>query len=460
MAGERKWYASTRTWIAAVGASAVLAVAVIGWILVPNLYGGVLTESARVQAIVTTRASVLAALAGLGALVTISINYRNSHINAQALATTQETFRITERGHLTERYTRAIEQLGSERDAVRLGGIYSLEQLAVDSTRNGDQATVVEVLSAFVRVHRPLGHSAADDEAARLGLERAEESESLDVESKSMGRSGPDTALSDAFPIDVQAAVTVLGRLPTRLEVPRADLTGANLSNADLSDATLAGATIVGADLTRAKLTGADLRGADLSQANLTEATLNGVNLVAANLTLATLDSADLTNANLTCATLASARLFEAVLFSTDFSGAILSDSVLTAANLTGATLTAARLVDADVADATLTGSILRDAQCARADFAYARLRTATLTGANLTGAVLTGARLTGANLTGAILAGAHLNGADLTSTDLADADFSGADLTSAKLSGANLSRTDTACSIGLEIEESPRPLP
>lgn len=35
-------------------------------------------EAIRSQAIVTTRASVLAAVAGLGTLVTIGINYRNS----------------------------------------------------------------------------------------------------------------------------------------------------------------------------------------------------------------------------------------------------------------------------------------------------------------------------------------------------------------------------------------------
>jgi hypothetical protein len=82
---------------------------------------------------VTTRASVLAALAGLGALVTITINLRNSNtqlhnantalrnaeVAAQTLATTQDTFQNTQRGHLTGRYTAAIEQLG-DKDSIAI----------------------------------------------------------------------------------------------------------------------------------------------------------------------------------------------------------------------------------------------------------------------------------------------------------------------------------------------------
>jgi hypothetical protein len=52
---------------------------------------------------------------------------------------------------VTERYTRAIEQLGSDKIDIRLGGIYSLERIATDSTR--DHPTIMEVLTAFIREH-------------------------------------------------------------------------------------------------------------------------------------------------------------------------------------------------------------------------------------------------------------------------------------------------------------------
>ena len=52
---------------------------------------------------------------------------------------------------MTDRYTKAIEQLGSDKLDVRIGGIYALERIARDSAR--DHPTVIEVLAAFVREH-------------------------------------------------------------------------------------------------------------------------------------------------------------------------------------------------------------------------------------------------------------------------------------------------------------------
>jgi hypothetical protein len=57
---------------------------------------------------------------------------------------------------------------------------------------------------------------------------------------------------------------------------PLADLSGANLSSADLSGADLYGANLSGADLSGADLYGANLSGADLSGADLYGANLSG----------------------------------------------------------------------------------------------------------------------------------------------------------------------------------------
>ena len=56
---------------------------------------------------------------------------------------------LLRRGQVTDRYTKAVEQLGSDKLAVRIGGIYALERVARDSER--DYPTVIEVLTAFVR---------------------------------------------------------------------------------------------------------------------------------------------------------------------------------------------------------------------------------------------------------------------------------------------------------------------
>ena len=58
-----------------------------------------------------------------------------------------------------------------------------------------------------------------------------------------------------------------------------ADLRGFNLSGADLSRANLRGANLIGSNLSGANLSGANLRGADLRGANLSGANLSGADL-------------------------------------------------------------------------------------------------------------------------------------------------------------------------------------
>jgi hypothetical protein len=82
-----------------------------------------------------------------------------------------------------------------------------------------------------------------------------------------------------------------------------ADLRGADLYSANLRDADLIGANLIGANLSRANLSRAYLIGANLSRANLSGAYLIGANLsgaylIGANLSRANLSGADLWGAN------------------------------------------------------------------------------------------------------------------------------------------------------------------
>ena len=45
----------------------------------------------------------------------------------------RRTYELTEQGQVTDRYTKAIEQLGSDKLDVTIGGIYALERIARDS---------------------------------------------------------------------------------------------------------------------------------------------------------------------------------------------------------------------------------------------------------------------------------------------------------------------------------------
>ena len=105
------------------------------------------------------------------------------------------------------------------------------------------------------------------------------------------------------------------------------DLSGANLSEANLSKINLSEACLIGADLNLADLIGADLSLANLIGTKLIGAHLRNANLIGAYLRNANLIGADLQNANLTGANLCGV----------DLTGANLMGANLTGVDLTGA---------------------------------------------------------------------------------------------------------------------------
>jgi hypothetical protein len=50
----------------------------------------------------------------------------------------REDLEIAREGQVTERFTKAIEQLGNERTCIRPGAIYSLERIMKDSPKSQD----------------------------------------------------------------------------------------------------------------------------------------------------------------------------------------------------------------------------------------------------------------------------------------------------------------------------------
>jgi hypothetical protein len=137
----QKWWslAWRARWWAALGILFVL----VWWQVPPLLYrgsGG--SADARLKAITDTRTALFAGLVGLGALLTFWLNSQVVRISARTLDVTKE-------GQITERFTKAIEQLGSDKLAMRVGAIYALERIAKDSEL--DHQTIVDVLSAFIR---------------------------------------------------------------------------------------------------------------------------------------------------------------------------------------------------------------------------------------------------------------------------------------------------------------------
>jgi uncharacterized protein YjbI with pentapeptide repeats len=208
-------------------------------------------------------------------------------------------------GQITDRFTKAIDQLASDKLAARLGGIYALERISKDSPE--DFWTVVEVLTAFIREQAPLTRSSR--------LENTE------------------LSLQEKLRADIQAALTVLGRRS------HFDRHGQNGPYMELSGTDLARAFLPSAHLERSNLEGVDLRNAVLAYARLNGAILRKANLEGADLFAAHLYGTDLREANLRGAHLNLTQLKNAVL-----AGAHLEEAILHGTNLSGTDLANANL--------------------------------------------------------------------------------------------------------------------
>ncbi|MFF4195187.1 pentapeptide repeat-containing protein [Nonomuraea sp. NPDC001831] len=234
---------------------------------------------------------------------------------AGSLVYTSRSLETAQEGQITDRYTKAIEQLGSKKIDVRLGAIYALQRLAQDSER--DRETIANVMAAYVREHDP--------------------------KPKAKPPAQPKT--------DVQAALTVLSRADRQPDAEAADW--------DYCICNLARIRVPGADLVWAHLNGADLREADLRETDLRGAYLNGADLIEANLREADLSRADLSRADLIEADLSRAYLIGTGLSWADLRGADLRGAILNRADLRWADLREADLRGADLRGADLRGAKL-----------------------------------------------------------------------------------------------------
>ena len=92
---------------------------------------------------------VVLVVQGIGVIVVQGIGVIGILFGLRFTWLRERTVQIAQEGQITERFARAIGQLGDTKLEVRLGGIYALERIARDSTR--DHWTIMEVLTAYVR---------------------------------------------------------------------------------------------------------------------------------------------------------------------------------------------------------------------------------------------------------------------------------------------------------------------
>lgn len=302
----------------------------------------------------SNRVTIAQIVGGLALLSGLYFTYLN-------VRTAQDNLRITEEGKLTERFSKAVELLGSDKLDVRLGGIYALERIARDSQK--DHWAVMEVLTAFVREnsHRKLVAEIDQEQKNAVTTDRGK-----DVSEAENGKPRE----------DIHAIITVIGKREWRatekqslnlqglylskfnlsgLDLSNANLSETNLSRTNLSRTILSGTNLCEADLFSADLFSADLRNANLSEANLSEANLNEADLSGADLSESSLLKSKLINTNLKSAILYKANLSRANLDRANLYSANLREAYLSWTNLSGANLYSANLSEANLYSANLS---------------------------------------------------------------------------------------------------------
>jgi len=307
--------------------SAVILAVLLLILLPPFMTAHVKTEALRLHFLAENEArKTLAQI--IGGFVIIA----GAYLGFRRVQAAEKNVQVMQEGQITERFTRAVDQLGSDKIQIRLGGIYALERIAKDSEK--DHWTIMEILTAYIRENANLANYVREQvnqpRQLSIGLEKEEQVEDHK---------------ENAFPkpsVDIQAALTVIGRRKLahededtpRLDIRATDLRGANLEEAHLEQARLEGTHLERAALEEAHLEGARLKYSHLEGADLTRAHLEEADLFAAHLEGADLSGAYLKQAQLQGAHLERADLLAADLEGADLSGAYLKGTSLQQAHL------------------------------------------------------------------------------------------------------------------------------
>lgn len=401
------------------------------------------------------------------------------------VATTERQTRTAEQGHMTDRISKAVEQLGAEKTVkkivtgedgkpttqetsepnleVRIGGLLSLERIAQDSTAydNGrDHVRVMEIICAYVRNNAPA--SMAKD--FPLGpLEDLPDDATAEQRATRRGylelRGHKGSNLTDFFRSldgpreDIMLALCIIERRSDRQRLIEAAHGQEGVHEADWvfaqpcpdlpdppTDEPYGKGQIEGFmkqlqewSRTMAGYGGyrPDLRSTCLQRSDLSGFRLAGVRL----------DGARIEGANLIRARLEGAILNDVRLDGSDLGGTQLGGGRISQASLEGAVLMSANLAGASLGETRLEGADMRWAQLANASLISAKLERADLWQTGLASAEFMWARLEGADLEEAHMAWLSFWEArfdantNLRGADLSEVIFRGVDLSSVAIS-------------------------
>ncbi|CAO5185858.1 hypothetical protein FAIPA1_50141 [Frankia sp. AiPs1] len=313
-----------------------------------DLAGAHVNPQDRLDAVSKVRTTFLQAVGGVVVFFGAYATWRQLQIGRDGLAATREA-------HVTDRFSRAVDQLGSDKLDVRIGGIHTLWRIGDHSTR--DREAIISIMAAYVRTHLPWPPPAGALPAA-------------------------DTHINAVPPLetraaDTQIALTAMGVLCQERQPEWLNLSSTDLRRADCDGLWLQGiifdrscmeaASVFQVNLTRASLAGVNLRHAALGTSILRQtrcvgADLRGARLVETDLSHADFSDADLREANLRKARVSSTCFLRADLRLADLRGIDLSDADLREAKLNGALVSASTTwpagFDTGLAGVTLTDDL------------------------------------------------------------------------------------------------------
>ena len=363
--------------------------------------------------------------------------------------TTERQTRTAEQGHMTDRISKAIEQLGAEKSVkkdgtetsvpnieVRVGGLLSLERISQDSVtydKGRDHVRVMEILCAYIRNNAPARDAQPLPVDALAALEEDASEDDLAAYLKEI-ETRTETIREWARKLpkpreDIQIALAIIDRRDAEQRLYEARWGKDALPDAEwVFDApcpTLPDTEEAITDGTLKKF-----RTTLVEWQNRIEnykgyrPDLRGTNL----------QSADLSHLNLAGIKFEGAQMQGVVSWQTQLQGAS-----LVGAQLQGTFLWEVQLQGADLWDAQLQGANLKSAQLQGAKIWNAQLQGAKIWNAQLQWADLSGAQMQGANLRSAKLQGADLSGAQMSSAT----SFSTATLRGAALSEVDCSMID-----------------
>lgn len=158
-------------WSIAAGALVVLAVAAVVSFVLLRRYGG---QGAQIQLDAIRTAGTL--IVGTGGAVALLLTARRQRYTELTLVHT--TSDATER-RITELYTKAADQLGSDKAPVRLAGLHAMERLAQNTPEQ--RQTIVDVICAYLRMpytppeNQPPAEDAPAEEHTRYENRRQEQ---------------------------------------------------------------------------------------------------------------------------------------------------------------------------------------------------------------------------------------------------------------------------------------------